>query len=86
MLVDILKTKVMSRGVYVNPFIGDLSRDFVEAVYKCLFWDRREDNRELTQLLKSWCDFIVDHWIDLQSGKYRKLTRPPVITYKQLLT
>ena len=24
-----------SRGVYINPYIGDLQRDLIEAIYKC---------------------------------------------------
>jgi len=29
-----------SRGIYLNPYIGDLQRDLIEAIYKCQYMDR----------------------------------------------
>ena len=48
MVMEIRQTKVKSKGLFINPFIGDLSRELVEAVYKCIHWDRPYDNGELT--------------------------------------
>ena len=39
--------KVADRGIYVNPFIGDMAKDLVEGVYKCNRWDDQNDNYEL---------------------------------------
>jgi len=28
------------RGIYLNPYIGDLQRDLIEAIYKCRYMDK----------------------------------------------
>jgi hypothetical protein len=38
--VECLQYKIKDRGIYLNPFIGDLQKDLVEAIYKCRYWDR----------------------------------------------
>lgn len=73
----------------MNPYIGDLSRDFIEAVYKCQYWDRLEplgQNVELSTLLKSWCDYVIENWRALEQGDYKNLRERPLLNMKQLLT
>ena len=88
MLVDIRQNKARSRGIYLNPYIGDLSQDLVEAIYKCQYMDQQKDNYngELNSLLKSWCDYVVQNWDALERGQYKNLKRRPLFNYKQLLT
>jgi len=87
--IDCRKTTVAGKGIYLNPYIGDLSRDFIEAVYKCQYWDRLEplgQNVELLTLLKSWCDYVIENWRALEQGDYRNLRERPLLNMKQLLT
>ena len=59
----------VNSGVYLNPYVGDLTRDLVEGVFKCQQWTL--DSQELLKFLASWCDFAVDNFNILYSGKYK---------------
>ena len=39
----------VDKGVYLNPYIGDLTRDIVEGVFKCQYWT--QPSKELLQFL-----------------------------------
>ena len=84
--MDIKKERARSRGLYLNPYIGDLQRDLVEAIYKCQYWDKTEDNSELVSLLQCWCDYTLDNWHDFEKGTYRYIRNRPLFNFKQLLT
>ena len=78
--------KVKDRGIYLNPFIGDLARDMVEGVYKCRYWDRLNDNYQLQAYLRSWTDWVLENWSDLEHGHYKAIRSRPVINHKTLLS
>lgn len=82
MSVEVQQTKVRSKGVFVNPFIGDLSRDLVEAIHKCQCWQLRAGNSELPAVLHSWLDYVCENWNKLESGDYRDLKKRPLFNYK----
>lgn len=44
----------ISRGEYLNPFIGDLSQELLQDIYKCTYFQKQKDvnlNGELDSVL-----------------------------------
>jgi hypothetical protein len=66
----------MSRGEYLNPFMGDIAFDVLQDIFKVSYFNRQKDinlNRELDQLLSSYCDFLVENWTALDKGTYNEI-------------
>jgi hypothetical protein len=43
-------------------------------------------NRELDAVLSSYCDYLVDNWLNLEKGTYSEVRQRPEITFRQVLT
>jgi hypothetical protein len=79
----------MSRMEYLNPYIGDISFEMLQDIFKVPYFTRQKDvllNTELDNLLWSYCDFVVENWNSLEKGAYNELRNRPEINYKQMLT
>ena len=79
----------VSKAVYINPNVGDITYNLLQDIYKCQYWEQQQDqflNQELNELLESYCDFMVQNWETLEAGTYNTVQVRPKMTFKELLT